>query len=141
MSNFKTMSIANPVYVEQLERDNAQMRSTLASIKYIDCGPDKGSIQWCLDTAVSFATNTLLAVEQSRAGKEQPQTEIAQCQRISIILDKFEVNPNLSIEERVHNLINRYLDLKYELAKAEEVLARYESVFHDINSLVQKATE
>lgn len=74
----KSIQIPDPDYVESLERDNASMRTALTSIRYMNRGPNRGSAQWQLDTAISLAENTLLAVENSKSGKVVPEPEVLQ---------------------------------------------------------------
>lgn len=74
----KTIQAPNPEYVAALEEDARRMLQALVSIRYMNNGPDKGSAQWQLDTAVSIAENTILACENSRVGKTSNTPEVLQ---------------------------------------------------------------
>lgn len=166
----KTITIYEPKYVTQLEDDCHAMRQCLTSIRYINNGPDQGSASWRAETAASLAENTLLAIENSRAGKLNPPPPVLQGVRDGVFIEEARrilnaidnaltrdtmINTTFKLDERINILIQKYLKFKEdnkalrdelaetneELAETNEVLARYESVFQDINSLVQKATE
>lgn len=158
----KSITVYDPKYVTQLEDDCHAMRTALTSIRYINNGPGQGSSAWRAETAASLAENTLLAIENSRAGKLNPTPPvlqgvidgkfIAEARRIlSAITETLDKNvvirTNIPLDQRVNALIRAHLDckddnkaLKEELAKATELLAKYEEVFQSINSLAAKVT-
>lgn len=158
----KTITVYDPKYVTQLEDDCHAMRTALTSIRYINNGPDQGSSAWRAETAASLAENTLLAIENSRAGKLNPAPAVprdvmeskfaVEARRIlSVITETLDKNvvirTNIPLDQRVNALVRAHLDckddnkaLKEELAEASELLAKYEEVFQSINSLAAKVT-